>query len=74
MLSHSVSRKDLNNNFLDYVFLISFLNYIIGYFPSDFVRLQMTFQIILFNIHHRICVLTSSKAVLSNLYIYKNYI
>jgi hypothetical protein len=38
--------KNLNNEFLNYVFLISFINYIIQYFPShfasDFVQLQMT--------------------------------
>jgi hypothetical protein len=68
MFSHFVSGKDLNNYFKNYGFLISFLNYIIQYFPSDFVELQMTSQIILFNIFHRICVLTSSKTVLSKLY------
>jgi hypothetical protein len=45
-----VSVKDLNNDFSNYVFLISFLNYIIHYFSSYFVQLHMTSQIILFNI------------------------
>jgi hypothetical protein len=33
MFSHYASGKDLNNDFKNYVFLISFLNYIIQYFP-----------------------------------------
>jgi hypothetical protein len=36
------SRKDINNDFLNYVFLISFINYIIQYFSSNFVQLQTT--------------------------------
>jgi hypothetical protein len=56
------------------LFLIPFLNYVIHYFPSDFVFKQMTSQIILFDQYfHRICVLTYSRTVLSKLYIYINY-
>jgi hypothetical protein len=47
---------------------ISKLNY--QYFPSHFLRLQTKSQIILFNVFHRICVLTSSKQCSQN-YIFR---
>jgi hypothetical protein len=60
---------------LNYVFLISFLNYIVQYFSLDFVQLQTTSQIILFNIFHRICVLTFLKnSALKIIYLHKLYI
>jgi hypothetical protein len=74
MFSHSVSGKDINNDFKNYVFLITFLNYIIQYFPSNFVLLKTISQIVLFNIFHRICVLTSSKnSALKTIYLHKLY-
>jgi hypothetical protein len=66
MFSHPVSEKTLTTIFIPN--FISKLYYLI--FSLRFFQLQTTSQIILLNIFHRICVLTSSKIVLSKLYIY----